>query len=270
VVSWPEFRTRRLTALERGRGRLIWQFGENEELVRMLLDDSVERRGFAVISTFHFGNPDFTNTEPFLNRWRGKLPFIALQDAHGREPWWFADQTTGFRTLFLATAPTWENWLQALERNWVVAVRRDGWTRGKTWMHSGSDEVAGFVRERERDWRWWDNPAIARPMVSIVALRPGDAAEAGRPERGVALRVRCAWENTAQGLPKTALAELVRLEVDGHAVKAELVSRQRSNGQREDHYHIWTSETLTPDAHRADALVRVLASGVEVKKSIRF
>jgi hypothetical protein len=70
-VSWGDFRTRRLAPLERGGGRLIWQFGENEELVRMFLDDSVERGGFAAISTFHFGNPDFQNTEPFLNRWRG-------------------------------------------------------------------------------------------------------------------------------------------------------------------------------------------------------
>ena len=80
-VTWPEFRTRRLVPLERGGGRLIWQFGENEELVRMFLDDSVERGGCSAISTYHFGNPDFMNTEPFLNRWRGRIPFIGLQDA---------------------------------------------------------------------------------------------------------------------------------------------------------------------------------------------
>ena len=73
-VSWPEFRTRRIEPLERGQGRMVWQFGENEELVRALLDDSVERGGFAAISTFHFGNPDFTNSEPFLHRWRGRIP----------------------------------------------------------------------------------------------------------------------------------------------------------------------------------------------------
>jgi hypothetical protein len=102
-VSWEEFRERRLKPLQQGDGRLVWQFGENEELVRMFLDDSVERGGYAAISTYHFGTPDFTNSEPFLHRWRGKIPFVALQDAHGPEPWWFADMTTGFRTLFLAT-----------------------------------------------------------------------------------------------------------------------------------------------------------------------
>lgn len=270
VVSWPEFRTRRLVPLERGGGRLIWQFGENEELVRMLLDDSVERRGFAVISTFHFGNPDFTNTEPFLHRWRGRIPYIALQDAHGPEPWWFADQTTGMRTLFLAAEPTWEGWLRALERNWIVAVRRDGWTRGKTWMHSGSDEVAAFVRQRELTWRWWDNPAIARPMVSLVAMRATDAFEAGRPEQGLALRVRCAWENTAQGLPKTPLAELVRLEVDGREVATVPVSRQRPNGQREDHYHSGRMPAAAAGKHTATAVVRVLATGAEARRTIEF
>ena len=93
---------------------------------------------------------------------------------------------------------TWAGWLNALKQNWTVAVRRDVWTKGKTWMHSGSDEVLEFVKAREADWRWWDNPTRARPMVSIVALRPTDELEAGRPESGVNLRVRCAWENTPQ------------------------------------------------------------------------
>jgi hypothetical protein len=174
AMSWEEFRERRLKPLQQGDGRLIWQFGENEELVRLFLDDSVERGGYAAISTYHFGNPDFTNSEPFLHRWRGRIPFVALQDAHGPEPWWFADMTTGFRTLFLATEPTWENWLNALKNNWVVAVRHDQWSGWKTWMHGDSNEVLEFVRVRERDWRWWDNPEIQRPLVSIVVVRPED------------------------------------------------------------------------------------------------
>ncbi|MSU50250.1 MAG: prenyltransferase, partial [Opitutus sp.] len=236
-VSWPEFRARRLAPLERGGGRLIWQFGENEELVRMFLDDSVERGGFAAISTYHFGNPDFMNTEPFLNRWRGRIPFIGLQDAHGPEPWWFADQTTGFRTLFLATEPTWAGWLNALKQNWTVAVRRDVWTKGKTWMHSGSDAVLELVRARERDWRWWDNPAIVRPLVSIVPLTAADEFEAGRPASGIKLRVRCAWENTPQGLLKAPISELVKLTIDGREVTPALESRKRPNGLFEEHYH---------------------------------
>ena len=66
VVSWPEFRRRRLAPLQKAGGRLVWQFGENEELTRLYLDDSLARGGYAAVSTFHFGNPDFTNSSPFL------------------------------------------------------------------------------------------------------------------------------------------------------------------------------------------------------------
>ena len=100
-------------------------------------------RGYAAISTFHFGNPDFTNSEPFLKRYRGQIPFVALQDAHGPEPWWFADMTTGFRTLFLAKQATWDGWLEALRINWVVAVRHDAVSGGKTWMHGGPTRHCG-------------------------------------------------------------------------------------------------------------------------------
>ncbi|MDO8545118.1 MAG: prenyltransferase/squalene oxidase repeat-containing protein [Opitutaceae bacterium] len=270
AVSWSEFRQRRLEPLERGKGRLVWQFGENEELVRMLLDDSVERGGFAAISTYHFGNPDFMNTEPFLNRWRGRLPFIGLQDAHGPEPWWFADQTSGFRTLFLASEPTWEGWLNALKQNWVAAVRRDVWTKGRTWMHAGSDAVSDIIRAREQDWRWWDNPSIQRPMLSVVALTPADELEAGRPERGVAIRVRCAWENTAQGLAKQPLSEFVKLRVDDREVATELVARKRANGFFEDHYQHAVFPEMARGGHRATAIVRVLETKAEASQTVEF
>ena len=271
VPTWEVFRERRLAPLVHAGGRLVWQFGENEELVRLLLDDSVERGGYAAISTFHFGNPDFTNSEPFLHRWRGKVPFVALQDAHGAEPWWFADMTTGFRTLFLATEPTWEGWLEALKQNRVVAVRHDAVSGGQTWMHAGSSAVADFVKEREMDWRWWDNPAIARPMASIVAVRPEDEFEAGRPERGVAIRVRCAWENTAQGLAKTPRAELVRLLVDEQEVKAETVVMKQPRGPAlADHYHRYILTNPATGRHRAMAVVREIATRKEHERAVEF
>lgn len=270
-VTWPEFRERRLAPLQRGRGHLVWQFGENEELVRAFLDDSVERGGFAAISTFHFGNPDFTNSEPFLHRWRGQIPYIGLQDAHGAEPWWFADQTTGYRTLFLATEPTWEAWLNALKQNWVVAVRHDDVSRGETWMHSGSDEVRDFVRARESDWRWWENAKVSRPLVSLVALRPDDEFEVARPAKGVALRVRCAWKNTPQGLPQTPLAEFVRLTVDGIDVAPKLVERKRPNGNGlADHYYLHALPDEETRTHRAIVVVREIASGRVSTHEIEF
>ncbi|MCA1685777.1 MAG: terpene cyclase/mutase family protein [Planctomycetia bacterium] len=271
VVSWPEFRAKRLDPLRKAGGRLVWQFGENEELARIYLDDSIERGGYAAISTFHFGNPDFTNSEPFLFRYRGHLPFVALQDAHGDEPWWFADMTTGFRTLFLATEPTWEGWLSALRENRVVAVRRDAASGFKTWLHGGPREVIDFVRRREAEWRWWDNPEVCRPRVSLVALTPADVFEAARPERGVTLRVRCAWENTAQGLPKRPITELVRLSVDGMDVAPTLVSKGKGDGTPlRDHYHQYHLPAVPPGRHTATAVVRTLAAGAESSRTIAF
>jgi len=270
AVSWADFRKQRLAPLEQAQGRLIWQFGENEELVRMFLDDSVERGGYAAISTYHFGNPDFTNSEPFLHRWRGKIPFVALQDAHGPEPWWFADMTTGFRTLFLATEPTWEGWLKALKNNWVVPVRRDQWTGGKTWMHAASREIAEFIRARERDWRWWDNADIARPLVSVVAVRPEDEFETARPEKGVIIRIRCAWENTPQGLLKQPLAEFLKLTVDGRELMPSLVAKKRPNGLHDDHYHHAHLPNLKPGEHEAKVVVRVLATDEKQSRNLRF
>jgi hypothetical protein len=271
VVSWPEFRQRRLDPLQRAGGRLVWQFGENEELVRLFLDDSLERGGYAAISTFHFGNPDFTNSEPFLHRYRGRIPFVALQDAHGDEPWWFADMTTGFRTLFLATEPSWDAWLQALERNWVAAVRHDAVSGFRTWVHTGSAAVRDCISRHEEQWRWWDNSNIARPMVSLVALRPGDVFEAGRPEQGTAVRVRCAFENTTQGRPKKPLAQLRRLLVDGQEVSPKLIAPRQAGGPAfGDHYHLYQMQKPDSGKHTASVEVEVLETKATVTRSIEF
>lgn len=259
ALSWPEFRERRLAPLLKAEGRLVWQFGENEELVRVLLDDSVERGGFAAISTFHFGNPDFTNTEPFLQRWRGQIPFVGLQDAHGQEPWWFSDMTEGFRTLFLAREPTWKGWIEALQNDWVVAVRHDEVSRGETWIHGGSDDVIAMVRTRESEWRWWNNPNVRRPLASLVDVRPGDLFEAGRPEHGVAVRLRCAWKNTPQGFPREALAEFISMQVDGIEVSPQLIETPRPKGGGvADSYYL---HPVGSGARKVTAQVRELSSG---------
>jgi hypothetical protein len=269
AVTWPQFRERRLAPLEKGRGRLFWQFGENEELVRLFLDDSVARGGYAAISTFHFGNPDFTNSEPFLQRWRGQLPYVALQDSHGNEPWWFSDQTTGFRTVFLATEPTWDAWLDALKNHHVAAIRHDTASGGRTWMHASSRAVLDFLRAREREWRWWDNPEIARPLVSLVALKPTDEFETARPNGGVMLRVRCAWENTPQGIAKTPITEFVKLTVDDKEVAAVLVQKKQGPGFA-DHYHQFHLADPAAGKHTASVTVRHIATGAESSRTIEF
>jgi len=259
-VSWEEFRERRLKPLEKGQGRLVWQFGENEALVRTLLDDSIQRGGFAAISTFHFGNPDFTNTSPWLMRYRGQIPFVGLQDAHGAEPWWFADTTMGFRTLFLAKEPTWAGWLNALKNNWVAAVRKDANSEGVLKMHAGSDEVVEFLKRNELAWRWWDNPNIGRPAASVVVVRPEDEFEAGRPESGVNIRVRCQWDNTAQGLPKTERVQLVKLILDGEEVATKEVKKGNPK-KLTDVYAECPLPSLKAGKHVVTAEVKVLGSG---------
>ncbi|MBL7153035.1 MAG: prenyltransferase [Phycisphaerae bacterium] len=270
AVGWEEFRRRRLAPLERCGGRLIWQFGENEELTRLYLDDSLERGGYAAISTFHFGNPDFANSEPFLKEYGGRIPFVGLQDAHGSESWWWGDQLTGFRTLFLATEASWEGWLKALKNNWVVAVRHDAVSSSETWMHGGGAEVLEFVRRREEEWRWWDNPGIGRPAVSVVAVRREDRWEAGRPERGVTLRVRCQRHNTGRGQPKGPVAELVELVVDGRKVAPRLDAPKAQWGAYKDYCHYYHIANPSGGKHTATATARIIETGDESSRTIEF
>jgi hypothetical protein len=264
AVSWEEFRQRRQAPLERAGGRLIWQFGENEELTRLFLDDSLMRGGYAAISTFHFGNPDFTISQPFLHRYRGQMPFIALQDAHGPESWWWGDMLEGFRTLFLGAAPTWAEWQRALKNDWVIAARRDAVNEFQLRLHGGAPGVADYVRAHETEWRWWDNPAITRPPYALTVVRPEDEFEIARPLKGVALRLRCQWENTKQGQPKTQRAELVSLRVDGQRITPELVQQKAARGAVwSDVYHRAELSELKPGRHAVEIKVRDLQTNQE-------
>ncbi|HYO81929.1 MAG TPA: prenyltransferase/squalene oxidase repeat-containing protein [Bryobacteraceae bacterium] len=254
--SWAEFRDTRLRALQKGGGRLIWQFLENEELTRALLDEAADKGTYSGIASFHFGNENFLHSQPYLHRWHGRISTIALQDAHGKESWWWGNQLTGFRTLFLASDPTWEGWLQALERQHVMAVRRDAVTGFKLHLAGGSPEVRSFVAAREKDWRWWSesDAQSRRPAGSLVALRAGTPHEVGAPTSGTALRLRLRAENTNQGLPGQTRSELVRMVVDGKVVEP------RIEDSKQDRYYI-LHLAEEPGRHRAEAQVRVLETG---------
>ncbi|SMP78892.1 Prenyltransferase and squalene oxidase repeat-containing protein [Neorhodopirellula lusitana] len=270
VLTWEEYRTKRLQPLEIAGGRLIWQFGENENVVRLLLDDSLDRRGFAAISTFHFGNPDFTDTEPFLHLYRGQIPFVALQDAHGQQPWWFADMTTGFRTLFLAEEPSWEGWLKALENNWTIAVRRDARTDHQLLMHSASPSVSNYVMQRLDQWNWWLDGTNSRPMCSVVAISPEETFETGYPAKGISIRVRCAWTNTGKGLLVKPLSKLLNLTVNGQVVETREIRSKSKNGMWDDVYSVYEMPEVAFSKHQVEARVQVLSTGEEIVESIRF
>jgi hypothetical protein len=293
TLSWSEFRKRRLAPLEQANGRLIWQFGENEELVRMLLDDSLTRGGFAAISTFHFGNPDFTNSEPFLHRWRGQIPFVALQDAHASEAWWASDMLAGFRTLFLATEPTWEAWLAALQRGHVAAVRHDAASGYRTWMHTGSREVHEFLREREAEWRWWPNegdaikrgsdadtraqsasaPKIIRPWATATLLQGESPFEVGTPDaagKQPMVRIRCWWDCTNHGRLKQQVVELVSLTLNGKRLDAQPTESKSARGERTDHYYLCPLPESVREPITLEATLRHIATGQQSVREFRL
>jgi len=131
--------------------------------------------------------------------------------------------------------------------------------------------VREFVRRRESDWRWWDNPSIRRPMVSIVALRPEDRFEVQHPETGLTIRIRCAWENTAQGLLRTPITELVKLTIDGNQVTPTLISTKAPRGNLlADHYHYFHIDNPTPGPHFTEALVKVTDGNAELRRRLDF
>jgi hypothetical protein len=151
----------------------------------------------------------------------------------------------------------------------VVAIRHDALSGFKSWMHSGSREVLDLVRARESEWRWWDNPQIRRPLVSIVPVKPTDEFEAARPEVGVMLRIRCAWQNTPQGLAKNPITELVKLTVDGKEVSLTLVQKKQG-ANFADYFHQFHLTNPAPGQHTTSALVRVLATNETSSRNIEF
>jgi hypothetical protein len=90
--------------------------------------------------------------------------------------------------------------------------------------------------ERQAQWRWWGERAddIRRPLASLAAVNPDEKFEAARPDSGVNLRLRCWWNTQPFGVPKHAVVELVRLELDGKTVQLELVRISPAGADRGD------------------------------------
>ncbi len=252
--SWEAFRKERIAPLERAGGSMVWQICDNEELSTVLLDDSLERGGYSALSTFHM-KQNFVDILPYFMRYRGAIPFVALQDAHGKESWHWTDDLAGFRTIFLAREATWQGWREALKKNWVVSVRHDENTRYRTRMVGGTAAARELIRGRMEEWRWWgENPQeIRRPLVSLVAVRPGDEFEVGVPKEGVALRVRIGRTNTVQATLLKPLAEFAGLTVDGRSVETRLVEVKDAKGALQDEYRIAELAGLSPGRHVAVA-----------------
>ena len=266
--TWEEFRGSRIVPLAQAGGRMVWQICDNEELARILLDDSLLRGGYAAISTFHFGCRNMAFTVPFLFRYRHRIPFIALQDAHGVEPWWWTDHLVGFRTLFLGAEPTWDAWLEALERRWVVAVRHDADTCYRTRLLGGAPGVQEYVRSREAEWRWWDPDQpdrLHRPVASLVPVRPGDPFEAAAPGAGINVRVRIQWVTDHLAYLQRPVFELTALEWDEKALSFEPAERRDSQGRLIDQYYVVPLAAPRPGRHHITAILRHVDSGEQIQ-----
>jgi hypothetical protein len=258
-VSWEDFRARRLAPLERAGGRLVWQLCDNEEYATVLLDDSLQRGGYAVLSAFHM-KQNFVDILPFSMRYRGALPFVSLQDAHGREPWSWVDDLAGYRTLFLAKEPTWEGWLEALRRDWVVAVRQDENTRGRARALGGTPAARRALLAAP--WR------VERPLAALAVVRSGDVFEHVRPAEGAAIRVRTAWSNSPGGVLQKPLATLEALTLDGRELPTRRVEARDAKGGLLDEAHLAdlpagsgprtaAARVRTPDGRRVQAILEL-------------
>ena len=265
--AWQSFLDKRIGPLRRAGGSNVWQFNENEELTRVLLNQAVAEGTFSSISAFHFGSENFLRSQPFLNRYRDVLPFIGLQDAH-TQTWWWMEFLVAFRTFFLAEQPTWAGWQNALRKKWIVSVRHDAKTDFQTEVAGASHVVRAFVMDRQAEWKWWgDKPdQLIRPVASLVDVRAGDPFEEAQPHEGVNLRLRCWMDTQPFGVPKIPVYEFVSLEVDNSAVKASEVRVEPKGPERGDVYHV--ANVSTPGKHRAVATVRHVKTG-ETRKITR-
>jgi hypothetical protein len=266
---WQAFLDQRIGPLRKAGGSNVWQFNENEELTRVLLNQAVEQGTFSSLSAFHFGSVNFLRSQPFLNRYRDVLPLIGLQDAH-TQTWWWMEYLVAFRTFFLSEQPTWAGWQKALEKKWVVSVRHDAKTNFETEVAGGSAAVRAFLMDRQAQWKWWGAKAdeLIRPVASLVAITPDEKFEDARPEEGVNLRVRCWMDTQPFGVPKIPVWEFVSLEVDGAAVKASEERVEPKGGDRGDVRYVAHIAGDRKGRHRAVATVRQVKSG-ETKKVTR-
>lgn len=269
--DWERFRRERVAPLDRAGGGLVWQICDNEEFAQVLLDDSLERGGYTSIGTFHM-RQNFVDILPFVMRYRGAIPFVTLQDAHGLESWSWADDLAGFRTIFLAKEPTWQGWREALTRDWVVSARHDETTRWRTRTIGGTPAALARIRGLEPGWRWWGERTgdLLRPQISLIVVRPGDVFEAGAPEAGVALRVRTGWTNSPQAALLKPHAEFAGLTLDGRPVETRPVQIKDAKGAVLDAYRIVELRDLAPGAHVAVATATRVGDGSAVEARVEF
>src|SRR5690606_36992077 len=135
-----------------------------------------------------------------------------------------------------------------------------------TRMLGGINAARAFISTKENDWNWWndDHSVRGRPAAALTILKPDSKYEAGKPARGIAVRVRVNWNSNRNTLRESA-SELVSLEIDGREVEAKLVTVKGRGPNPSDSYYIYETSDLGKGKHVAKASVRDIKSGkVEV------
>lgn len=254
--SWQSYRNSFIEPLLKDNGSLILQITNNEPLGRMILDESVQKGGFAAISTIHFGQ-NFSFWLPWLHQYRYQLPFIALQDAHGTQSWWWVNELAAFRTLFLGKTGSYEELMQALKNNWVVAVRHDSVSDYKTRMLGGAAGVQSYFHSMQDTWKWWKEEATGLniPWAAITVITKKDSFEVARPENGVNIRVRCWWNSIRQAL-KEPVVTLEALKIDNVVVKPEYVELKDKRGGLTDSYYLYSVQKPLSGKHVIEATLK--------------
>ncbi len=269
-TSWQTYRQSFIEPLLKNNGALIMQVTNNEPMGRIILDESVQKGGYAAISTIHFGQ-NFSFWLPWLHEYRHQLPFVALQDAHGTESWWWGDELAGYRTLFLAKNNSYESMMDALKNNRVVAVRHDSVSGFKTRMLGGAPGVQSFMRSREDTWKWWKEGTreLNRPGAAITVVSYKDSFEVARPASGVNIRIRCRWAGVRQTL-KEPLMVLENLKIDNVEAKAEYVEKKDKQGAVADSYYLFSLPRPSGGNHIIEAVFKDLKTHTMRKMKTRF
>lgn len=255
--SWELFISDYVQPLFNDNGALLWQVNYNEPMARLLLDHSInENKGYIAISTVHF-EQNFLFWAPYLYQYRYQMPFIALQDFHGEESWWWGNDLVSYRNLFLAKEPTYESMVEAVKAHRIVTVRHDALTRYRTRILGGAAGVQDYILSRKDEWKWWDDETqeLNHPWAAITILKPGDVFEEAKPEMGVNIRIRCWWKGIKETLTKPAV-DLVRLKINGKDVESEYFEKKNRHDRLSEAYYLYKWPDVTKGEHTIEATLK--------------
>ena len=129
-------------------------------------------------------------------------------------------------------------------------------------MFGGTEPARKFISANEADWKWWSTSnTLIRPQVAITIISSDDRFETGKPDKGVAIRVRCRWNSMRQTLKSPAIV-LEKLVVDGKTVNTEENVIKSRRGVISDAYFIYQWGQPANGIHQIEATVKDVRTNV--------